>query len=71
MAVLTSKKRKGLPKSEFAGPNRTYPIPDKAHAANAKARATQQEEKGTLSHSAAEKIKARANQVLNAGRKKG
>jgi hypothetical protein len=25
----------------FAGPNRSYPIPDKAHAANAKARASQ------------------------------
>ena len=41
MARLTAKQRKALPASEFAGPNRTYPIPDKAHARNAKARAAQ------------------------------
>lgn len=39
MGTLDAKQRKRLSKSEFAGPNRTYPIPDKAHAANAKARA--------------------------------
>ncbi len=70
MAVLTSKQRNKLPKSKFAGPDRSYPIPDRAHAGNAKARATQQEEKGNLSPSAAEKIKARAEQVLGAGKKR-
>ena len=71
MAKLSSKSRNALPKSEFAGPDRSYPSPeDKSHAGNAKARATQQEDKGNLSPSAAEKIKARANQVLNAGKSK-
>jgi hypothetical protein len=43
---------------------RKYPVNDKAHAANAKARATQMVKKGKLSKSAAEKIKAKANKVL-------
>lgn len=32
MARLTQKQRDNLPNSAFAGPNRTYPIPDKKHA---------------------------------------
>lgn len=40
MAKLSSKRRNALPKSSFALPaQRKYPIPDRAHAANAKARA--------------------------------
>lgn len=68
MAKLTAKKRNALPKSDFAGPGKSYPIPDKAHAANAKARATQMEKKGKLSESSKEKIDAKANKVL--GKKK-
>jgi hypothetical protein len=64
MAKLSSKARKSLPKSSFAGPGRSYPVPDKSHAANAKARATQQVNKGKLSPSVAAGIKARANRVL-------
>lgn len=64
MAELTTKRRNKLPDSEFAGPDRSYPIPDKAHAANAKARATQQYEEGNLSKSARDKIRAKANKVL-------
>jgi hypothetical protein len=41
MAKLTTKARNALPDSAFAGPNRSYPIEDKAHAKNAKARASQ------------------------------
>ena len=70
MVKLTTRKRKSLPKSSFAGPGRSYPVPDKAHAANAKARATQQIKKGNLSPSAAAKIKAKANKVLGKGKKK-
>jgi hypothetical protein len=32
MSRLTSKQRKALPKSDFAGPGRSFPIPDEAHA---------------------------------------
>lgn len=42
MAKLTTKKRKKLPANEFALPKkRKYPIENKAHAKNAKARAAQ------------------------------
>jgi hypothetical protein len=32
MARLTAAQRKALPDSAFAGPGRTFPIPDKDHA---------------------------------------
>ena len=38
MAKLTTKKRNKLPASDFAGKDRSYPVNDKSHAANAKAR---------------------------------
>ena len=41
MAKLTTAARNALPDSAFAGPNRTYPVNDASHAANAKARASQ------------------------------
>ncbi len=64
MAKLTTKQRKALPASKFAGPNKSYPVPDKSHAANAKARAAQQVKKGNLSKVAEKKIDAKANRVL-------
>lgn len=64
MSKLTTKQRKSLPKTAFAGPDNSYPVPDKSHAANAKARATQQYNAGNLSKSAKSKIDAKANKVL-------
>lgn len=64
MSKLTTKKRAALPKSTFAGPGRSYPIPDKAHAANAKGRAKQQLDKGKLSPSAYKKVVAKADKKL-------
>ncbi|HYD90474.1 MAG TPA: hypothetical protein VEA37_03180 [Flavobacterium sp.] len=65
MAKLTTSKRNKLPKSDFALPTeRKYPVNDKSHAANAKARASQMESKGKLSPSAKAKIDAKANKVL-------
>jgi hypothetical protein len=69
MAELTTKARKAIPTSKFAGPDRSYPVQDRSHAANAKARATQMVKAGKLSSSTAAKIKAKANRVL--GAKKG
>jgi hypothetical protein len=68
MAVLTTSKRKKLPASVFKGPDKSYPIPpgDRAHAANAKARATQQLNKGNLTPAQHAKITAAANKVLAA-----
>jgi len=43
-------------------------MPDRKHAANAKARATQQYNKGKISKSTRDKIHAKANRIL--GKKK-
>jgi hypothetical protein len=65
LAKLTSKARKSIPKSEFGLPGaHKYPMPDKSHAANAKARATQMVSAGKLSPSSKSKIDAKANRVL-------
>jgi hypothetical protein len=65
MAKLSTRRRKKLKKSQFALPgSRKYPVHDKAHAANAKARATQQYKKGRISRSTKNKIHAKANRVL-------
>jgi hypothetical protein len=65
MAKLKAAARKSLPKSEFGLPgSRKYPMPDRAHAANAKARATQMVAKGKLSSGAAARIRAKANRML-------
>ena len=65
MAELSSKRRDKLPASQFGLPgSRRYPMPDKAHAANAKARATQMVDAGKLSPSTAAAIKAKANRIL-------
>lgn len=62
---LKAAARKELPKSEFGLPgSRKYPMPDRGHAANAKARATQQVAKGNLSESDAARIRAKANRIL-------
>lgn len=64
MAKLSTAARKALPDKDFAGPGRTYPVEDKSHAANAKARASEEANKGNLSKSAEKKIDARADKVL-------
>lgn len=71
MAKLTTAKRKKIPKSEFGLPGeKKYPMPDRSHAANAKARASQMEAKGKLSPSAKAKIDAKANKILDKGKNK-
>ena len=67
MAKLKASRRNALPKSEFGLPgSRKYPMPDRSHAANAKARATQMVKRGKLSAASAAKIRAKANRVLGA-----
>ena len=71
MAKLNAKSRKKLPESSFGEPgSRKYPMPDRSHAANAKARASQQVKKGNLSAAAAAKIDAKANKILGKKSKK-
>jgi len=63
--------RAKLKKSQFGLPGeRKYPMPDAKHAANAKARAKQQLNKGKLSRSAYKRIVAKANRVLSRSKKK-
>lgn len=65
MSKLKTEEREDLPKSKFALPEeRKYPVEDKAHARNAKARAAQQEKAGNLSAADRKKVDAKANKVL-------
>lgn len=65
---MKAKTRAALPKSDFGLPaERKYPMPDKAHAADAKGRATQQVNKGNLSPANAKKIDAKANKIIGRG----
>lgn len=65
MAKLSAAARKAIPTKEFGMPKqRKYPMPDKSHAANAKARATQMVAKGKLSPASAARIRAKANAVM-------
>lgn len=70
MSELTAKSRNALPGNEFAGPDRSYPVNDPSHAANAKARAAQQLAAGHLSQSEHDAIVAKANRVLIAAHSK-
>ena len=66
MAELSTKKREKLPKSEFGLPEeRKYPMPDKSHAANAKARASQQLDDGNLTKAEKTKIDRKADRILD------
>ena len=66
MPELDQKDRDKLKDSQYGLPDeRKYPMPDKAHAANAKARASQQENKGNLSKSDEAKIDRKADKILN------
>ena len=52
MAKLTTNRRKKLSSKDFGLPEkRAYPVENKAHARNAKARAAQQWKKGNLTES--------------------
>jgi hypothetical protein len=62
---LTTKTRNALPSSAFAGPGRTYPITNRSHAANAKARASAAFDAGKMSASTHARIFAKANAMLN------
>ena len=72
---ISTKRRKALPKSEFGLPKEkgtagrgSYPMPDKAHARNAKARASQQYNKGNLTKAEKDQIDRRADRVLGKGK---
>lgn len=63
---LTTKTRRKIPSAQFGMPaERKYPMPDATHAVAAKSRATQMENRGVISASTADKIKAKANRKLD------
>lgn len=65
MAVLSTKRRKALPKTEFGEPGkRAYPMPDRNHSINAKARAKQALDAGHISQGTYDHIVAMANRKL-------
>lgn len=64
MGKLDAAERKAIPADEFAGPDRSYPIPDKSHARNALARAKEMLNKGYISKAQYDKIVAKADRKL-------
>ena len=65
MTKLTEKSRDKLPAKDFAEPEkRAYPIEDKPHARNAKARAGQAVKAGRMSKKEEAKIDKKADAVL-------
>ena len=66
MATLDEAKRDKLKDSTFGLPEeRKYPMPDKSHARNAKARASQQVKKGNLTAAEKKKIDSKADRILD------
>lgn len=76
MADLSAEKREDLPAKDFGLPEKArtedakkesgnYPMPDKAHARNAKARAAQQLKAGNLSKDEKERIDRKADKKLD------
>lgn len=70
MAKLNAKARKKLPKKDFAGPGRSFPVNDATHARMAISGATRSERAGNISAGTAAKIKAKARKKLK-GAKRG
>ena len=65
MAELSTRSRKQLPAKAFAEPEkRAYPIEDKPHARNAKARASQAVKAGRMSKAEEARIDRKADAVL-------
>ena len=65
MAKLTADARNKLPAKDFAEPEkRAYPIEDKAHARDAKARASQAVKAGRMSKAEEGAIDEKADAVL-------
>ena len=76
MTELNAKKRAELPAKDFGLPEKArtkaakkesgyYPMPDKAHARNAKSRAAQQQHAGRLTKKEREKIDRKADRILD------
>jgi hypothetical protein len=76
MADLTAEKREKLPTKDFGLPEKArtkdakresgnYPMPDKPHARNAKARAAQQQQVGNLTKQEKQRIDRKADKIID------
>ena len=65
MPKLTSKERKDLPAKDFAGPGRSFPIPDKSHAEDAVRMASRSYNAGNITRHEKHQIVAKAQRALN------
>ena len=65
MADLTAKSRSALPKKDFAGPGRSFPVEDKSHARLAKAGASRAEHAGNISKGEERRIDTKADAKLD------
>jgi hypothetical protein len=66
MATMNEKQRDKLPESKFGLPEeRKYPMPDKSHARNAKARASQAQNAGRITAAEEKKIDRKADKILS------
>lgn len=68
MAKLNAAKRKTMPKKDFAGPGRSFPVNDANHARLAIGGATRSERAGNISASEEAGIKAKARKKLAKGK---
>ena len=67
MTELSTKQRNALADAAFGLPGkRAYPMPDASHARNAKARATEEFNKGNLSAAEKAQIESKADEILDA-----
>ena len=75
MTELSARKRAKLPAKDFGLPEKArtkdakqetgnYPMPDKPHARNAKARAAQQQKAGNLTKKELDRINRKADKIL-------
>ena len=60
--------KKRLPASSFGLPGRRFPMPDVAHARNAKARAVQAFKRGSITGSELRRVNRKADRIIGACR---
>lgn len=65
MAKLSAGKRRSMPKGQFAGPGKSFPVNDKTHQRLAVSGATRSYNAGNISKSEEQRIKAKARGLLD------
>lgn len=65
MAKLSAGKRRSMPKGQFAGPGKSFPVNDKTHQRMAISGATRSYNAGNISKSEEQRIKSKARGLLD------